>query len=92
MNISEIIEAWIISGKPTKIQKQLAYDRANICESCEFKKELVKGLKISTICSECGCPISKKIFTNNFDPCPKHKWSEIDEPYFSKRKNNNTLF
>jgi hypothetical protein len=91
MNFLEIIEAWMIAGNPTKIQKELAYNRAEICESCEFKKEILKGVKMTTICNECGCPISKKIFTNNYDPCPKHKWAELDEQYFPKRKSNNTL-
>ena len=92
MNIREIIEAWMIAGNPTKIQEEIAEKRLEICEKCEFKKEIIKSIKISNICSECGCPIHKKVFTNSYDPCPVHKWSEIDQPYFLSRKTNKTLF
>jgi len=92
MNILEIINAWIIAENPTTEQKELSQKRAEICDSCEFKKEKIKGLKISIICSECGCPLSKKIFTHKYDPCPQHKWNKVDEPYFIKQKNTKTLF
>ena len=92
MDIFEILEAWVIAGNPNKIQKELANKRANICNGCEFKKEIIKGIKFSIVCSECGCPLAKKIYTNNYNPCPEKKWSEIDEPYFDKQKTNKTLF
>lgn len=91
MNIKEIIEAWIIAGNPNKIQEELAEKRMEICKSCTERKEIIKNIKISHICGKCGCPIQKKVFTNGYDPCPLHKWSDIDEPYFTKRKTQNTL-
>lgn len=91
MNIKEIIEAWFISGNPTKIQEELAEKRLDVCDVCEVRKEIIKNVKISNICGKCGCPIVKKVFTNSYDPCPLHKWGDIDEPYFSKRKTKNTL-
>lgn len=91
MNIPEIIEAWIIAGNPTKVQKELSEKRLEVCNGCEIRKEIIKNVKISQICGKCGCPIQKKVFTNGFDPCPLHKWGDIDEPYFEKRKSNKTL-
>jgi hypothetical protein len=91
MKIKEIIEAWIIAGRPSKIQRELADKRADVCESCENKIQIIKGVKTSTVCSGCGCPVAKKIFTNIYDPCPLHKWAEIDKSYFTKQKDNKTL-
>lgn len=92
MNILDILEAWIIAGNPTKIQKELSEKRAEICESCEFKKEIIKGIKLSIKCSKCGCPLAKKIFTNSYNACPMNKWGDVDIPYFNKQKNDKTLF
>jgi hypothetical protein len=92
MNIFEIVEAWIIAGNPSTIQKELADKRASICDNCEFKKEIISGVKFSIICSKCGCPLVKKIYTNNYNSCPLRKWFEIDKPYFSDQKTNKTLF
>jgi hypothetical protein len=81
MNIKEIIEAWSIANNPTPSQKTLAELRGEVCENCPAKKT---KLKIA-ICKECGCPISKKVFTNNYNPCPLKKWEEIDKPYFKSK-------
>lgn len=91
MKIKEIVEAWSISFNPTDKQLELAEKRLKICETCPSKKEIVKKIKISNICTECGCPVVKKSFTNSYNPCPLHKWAEIDKDYFEKRKENNTL-
>lgn len=91
MNVKEIIEAWIIAGHPTKVQKELSEKRLEICDTCDVKKEIIKKVKISHICGKCGCPIQKKAFTNTFNPCPLNKWTEVDEPYFDKRKSDKTL-
>jgi len=86
-NINTIIKAWAISFNPTDKQLTLAKERGSICESCEFR-----GTKLTIpYCKECGCPISKKIFTNEYNPCPKEKWEIVDIKHFGKPKTKNTL-
>jgi hypothetical protein len=87
MKIKQIIDAWIISNNPTDKQLELAKLRGDICEQCPAKKTKLK----ITYCAECGCVISKKIFTDDYNPCPLSKWSEIDKPYFRKIKDIKTL-
>jgi len=87
MNFKEIIEAWIISYRPTKEELELAEARGKVCDQCASKIKIVK----MPLCKECGCPIGKKIFTNNYDPCPLHKWHEIDKPYFPEIKQKKTI-
>lgn len=91
MNIREIINAWYISFNPTDKQVELSEKRLRVCEECPSRKELVKKLKVTNICGECGCPISKKVFTDDYNPCPLYKWADIDKDYFLKRKEKNTL-
>ena len=82
MNFKQIIEAWMISFDPTSTEKELAEIRGKICDECPSK---VLRLNMA-ICKECGCPIGKKIFTNDYNPCSLSKWSEIDKPYFKRNK------
>jgi hypothetical protein len=77
----EIADAWIIAHNPSKEQKILAENRFIICDMCPSKKTLSDIIKISTICNECGCPISKKIFTPEFNACPLKKWKEVDDKF-----------
>ena len=86
MNVIEIINAWKIANNPTPKQEELAELRGKICDGCPSKKVLTKKLKLATICGECGCPISKKIFTPKFNPCPLKKWKEVDALYIEERK------
>lgn len=86
MNIKEIIEAWVIAHNPTETQQELAEKRLSICENCPSKITLVR----INMCSECGCPVTKKVFTKSFNPCPLKKWGEADQPYYSI-KNLKTL-
>jgi hypothetical protein len=90
-NIKEIIDAWIISFNPTKNQLNKAIDRGKICDSCPSKKVIVKSIKLATICGECGCPIQKKIFSVDLNPCPLKKWEEVDKKYVVVPKKNKTL-
>ena len=92
-NYKEIFEAWVISMNPTPIQKELAQKRLNICKGCEHKKETINGLKWSTVCGACGCPLSKKVFSTLFNPCPKQKWDVVDDGYNLKmtKKNEKTV-
>lgn len=87
MKIAEIINAWIISFNPNEEQKTLALNRANICDMCEYKKYVIK----KPICSACGCPLSKKIFSEKQNACPKGKWDDVDFKYFSENKQKNII-
>jgi hypothetical protein len=90
-NVKEIIEAWIISHNPTKSQLERANDRGVICDECPSKKTTFKDKKWSAFCSECGCPISKKIFTNSYNPCPLKKWELSDKKYEDSLKKDKTI-
>lgn len=86
MNLKQIIEAWAISFNPSQKQKEMADDRLKICAECPSRKKLL-GVDM---CEECGCPLTKKIFTNTPNPCPLEKWGEVDKKYF-KEKTKKTL-
>jgi hypothetical protein len=92
-NYKEIFDAWIISLNPNDEERLLANKRLNVCIGCEFKKETIKNHKWSTICSACGCPLSKKVFSPLFNPCPKQKWEEVDSQHITKfqKKDKNTI-
>lgn len=89
----EIFKAWMISMNPTEKQSLLAEERLDVCVGCEFKKEVIKKNKWSAYCSKCGCPISKKVFSSSFNPCPENKWNEIDSKYIDvlDTKTNKTV-
>jgi len=86
INPKQIITAWITSIKPSADQKQMAEKRKEICSVCPSKKDIFKEKEWSSVCSECGCPISKKIFTTEYNPCPLKKWGEVDDLYFTKKE------
>lgn len=74
-DVSEIIHAWKIAVKPTPEQQEIAEYRASVCDVCEFKdfKKLVRA----HVCSACGCPLSKKIYSPKGPiACPKGKWDK----------------
>lgn len=77
----EITKAWIAANNPSPEQKILAEKRFEICDVCPLKQIVTKNIKLGTICGECGCPISKKIFSPEFNACPKKKWEEVDRIY-----------
>jgi hypothetical protein len=82
-NPFEIVNAWITAANPTELQTQLAKERLDVCMGCDFRKEFIQNKKWSTICGSCGCPIQKKIFTNQFGSCPEKKWNTLEEKYKS---------
>ena len=92
-NYTEIFNAWKISFNPTPEQEELSRLRLEICLGCEFKKDLVKGLKWTTLCGSCGCPLHKKVFSPNYNACPEKKWAEVDYGYLEplEDKNKKTL-
>lgn len=92
LDFKKILEAWKISANPNEKQAELAKKRLEICEMCPSKNEILKNKKWSHICKECGCPINKKIFTNNYNECPLGKWESIDTQYFKLiEKNKKTI-
>jgi len=87
--IKEITKSWIIAANPTARQKELAQQRYNICLGCKYfgASRAIIG---DEYCTDCQCPLDKKIFSPKNDACPKHFWLEIEEQYF-KEKNTKTL-
>lgn len=83
--ISEIAIAWITAANPTPRQKELAEKRYEMCKGCEHLGES-RPVTGDEYCTICFCPISKKIFSKNFDACPKHYWLEVEKPYFKTEK------
>jgi hypothetical protein len=77
----EIINAWVIAKNPTTEQKILAENRYSICDTCPSKKTITSKLEIGIVCSDCGCPIAKKIFSTEINPCPLKKWEEVDNKF-----------
>jgi hypothetical protein len=89
-NLKEIAKAWIISFSPSKEQKELAEQRYNICLNCSNYRES-RPITHDEYCSDCGCPISKKIFSETYDACPIHNWVEVEinfKDILNKDKNN----
>lgn len=93
INYKEIFDAWKISFNPNKEQEELAEKRLAICTSCEFRQEILKGVKWSAYCGACGCPLSKKVFSRMYNACQKKKWEIIDSEYINleRKKDNNTI-
>lgn len=91
VNIKEIIDAWVISFNPTDTQLNKSIERGKICDRCPSKKVITTSFKLATVCGKCGCPISKKIFSTEFNPCPLQKWSEVDTKYAIVHKTIKTL-
>jgi hypothetical protein len=91
MDFKKIFKAWITANNPTDKELELAEKRNTICDSCPSKKVITDKLTIGTICGECGCPISKKIFSDQFNDCPLEKWEQIDAKYFPPIKKKTTM-
>jgi hypothetical protein len=91
MDVIEIINAWKIANNPTPKQEELAELRFKICDVCPSKKVITKKIGLATVCGECGCPISKKIFTPKFNSCPLKKWGEIDIQYIPEKKTSSLI-
>ena len=93
INYKEIFDAWKISLNPTLKQEELAKLRLDVCLGCEFRKEVIKGLKWSAKCRKCGCPLSKKVFSTTHNACPEKLWGDVDSDYLKplEEKNKNTL-
>lgn len=86
LNLIKISKAWFDSWFGGEEHKTLATKRLSICDSCPSRKEIIQGFP--TICGECGCPLSKKIFSGQFNDCPLGKWEIVDNehPLIFKKK------
>lgn len=93
IDYKEIIQAWMTSKNPTEKEQELAEKRLNICLGCDYRREILKGLKWSAYCGDCGCPLHKKVYSNIFNACTQKKWGEIDIEYMTPvyDKDKNTL-
>jgi ribosomal protein L37E len=82
--IKEIVTAWIVSINPNDDEKLLAEKRYEICFTCTKR-----GSKMNIeICTACGCPLSKKIFTlKDEGSCPLKKWDDVDSEFREIKKN-----
>ena len=78
--IEEIFKAWKISYNPNDLQSELAIKRMEICNTCEYKKD-------SPVihCGQCGCLLSKKIYSPVIRACPKDKWIAVEIEYEHKK-------
>lgn len=86
MDLKEIMNAWITSLNPSSEQTILAEKRMEICGMCPSLKK-VFNQQWMAFCGECGCPINKKVYTTENNPCPLLKWSEVDgEMYLPKKE------
>jgi hypothetical protein len=81
IDYEEIFKAWKASIKPTPKQEEHAQKRLDVCLGCDYRKEVLKGVKWSAYCGACGCPINKKIFSSIFNACTKNKWGDVDSEY-----------
>ena len=81
IDYEEIFKAWKASIKPTPKQEEHAQKRLDVCLGCDYRKEVLKGVKWSSYCGACGCPINKKIFSSIFNACTKNKWGDVDSEY-----------
>jgi hypothetical protein len=87
INFIEIFNAWKRSKNPTEIERANSQERLLICQGdadnsgCEHYTEILKKKSWSAICGSCGCPINRKIFSMESEPCPKGKWKEVDAKY-----------
>ena len=92
LNFKKIYNAWVTSYFPNEKQKLLAEKRNEICETCPSRQVLTNKLKLGVICGECGCPLTKKIFSYDFNDCPLKKWEEVDTKYRTiEPKSNKSL-
>ena len=67
--IQEIFTAWAIAFDPTQEQSELASERIQICNECEFKNTIP-----IIHCGECGCALKAKVYSPVIGACPKGKW------------------
>jgi hypothetical protein len=88
-NPIEIGRAWIIAANPSDNQKELAQKRYSICIECTHYKKS-RPITHDEYCGVCLCPLSKKIYSDNFNECPKGNWLEVDKKFMNILKTLST--
>jgi len=81
LKAEEIFTAWIRAIRPSDKHTKLAKDRYVICESCPSRTEIIKNQSWSLVCGECGCPLSKKVYSPVPNACPKKLWANVDKKH-----------
>lgn len=86
LDLKKISSAWWDSYFGPEDLKELAKQRLEICEACPSRKVAFRKLLPFPQCSECGCPIGKKVFSYQQNDCPLKKWDSVDSnsSYFKK--------
>jgi len=93
--IEEIFKSFSIAFDPTVEQSELASDRIQICDDCEFRVLTPIGPLVTMArCSVCGCVLRGKMFSprtyldgvlehgnSDFGSCPKSKWMEVEKAW-----------
>lgn len=76
----EIFKSYVAAHSPTQDQFELAESRFKICEGCEHRGGYigVHEKRFIEKCNQCGCPLSKKVFSPKFNACPLSKWRDVD--------------
>jgi len=78
--IEEIFKAWKISFNPNDVQAELAANRMEICDSCEYKR-----MNPIIHCGECGCVLLAKVYSPKIGACPKGKWTAVEMAWSNKQ-------
>ncbi len=93
INYKDIFQAWKKAFNPTPKEEELAEKRLNVCLSCNYRKEILKGVRWSAYCDDCGCPLNKKVFSTTYNACTQKKWKDVDSDYLEEidDKKNHTL-
>lgn len=78
--IVEIFKAWGIAFNPDDKQAELAAQRMEVCDSCNFKKTTPV-----IHCGQCGCALKAKIYSPVNGACPEGKWNKVDNDYFQAK-------
>jgi ribosomal protein L37E len=71
IDLVNIAKSWIIARNPNEEQKDKAESRITICNKCPHSGKVLGA----EVCTLCGCPLSKKIFSpNGPGECPDGRW------------------
>lgn len=88
-DLKEIAKAWLIAATPSLLQKEIAQKRYNTCLQCVHYNPS-RAVTHDEYCTDCGCPLSKKIFSPKYNACDQGYWQPTDDQYldeyFRKKK------
>ena len=97
--LEEIFKSWGIAFDPNEAQADLAKNRIEICDVCDFKALTEIGPIISFArCTLCGCALKAKIYTPrtyldgikefndpNRGSCPESRWMEVEKTWLENK-------